>query len=107
MKIVGMHGQLLRWWDRLLDRPAGYRDGDVAASKSALNVNATRGSGVQPTQARVRSTAPRKVAPGELTLADDPPKSSTRDRSRSLGSDPYAHDAGFNKGHGWDRVDRD
>jgi hypothetical protein len=82
--------RLQRWWDKLLGRPPWYRDTNVTTSRSALWAEAP----------------PKKAKPGEMTLVDDA-QGRERKSQRSAGTNPYSNDAGFQKGHGWDRVDRD
>lgn len=90
---MSLRSRLLRWWDRLLGRPPWYRDSNVTISRTDLYDESA-------------SRQPSKPEPGELTLVDDETTGKGR-RRRTAGVNPYSNDAGFQKPHGWDRVDRD
>lgn len=95
MKIIGMQGQLLQWWDRLLDRPSWYRDSGPPEAGPAVK-----------SAAGTARRVPAGAAPGERSPSDAPRGKVPAVRGRSLGMDPYSLDAGFPTGQGWDRVDR-
>ena len=91
---MSLKTRLQRWWDNLLGRPPWYRDSNVTMSRTDLYDDGAA------------KKKPAKAVPGELSLVDDQPSSSSR-RKQSGGVDPYSNDAGFSKPHGWDRIDRD
>ena len=80
--------RLQRWWDELLGRPPWYRDTDVTRTRPWL------------------ADAADKPDNSGLSLTEDSKAVSPKPR-RSAGSDPYSNDAGFQKPHGWERVDHD
>ena len=80
-------GRLRDWWDRV-----------TGPTPAAVELRHER---TPKTRAR---TAPKP--PGELSLADEPPKQKTSKTGRS-GFDPYSSDAGYAKPHSWERIDHD
>lgn len=87
--------RLKRWGRRLLGAPPSM-DGHRSGAR-----HAAPGDAAKP----VTSTK-RPAAPGELTIAADPP-AKPKVRSGRAGFDPYSSDAGYSKPRGWDRVDHD
>jgi len=81
-------GRLRDWWDRLTGR-------------SATAVAAPRRRAPQ-----AGGTPSDSKQPGELSLADGPPRRKASRTTRG-GVDPYSNDAGYAKPHSWERVDHD
>lgn len=80
-------GRLRDWWDRV----TGPASGTAEAPQRRMPKS---------------SAGPDGKRPGELSLADEPPKQ-TASRTGQAGIDPYSSDAGYAKPHSWERVDHD
>lgn len=80
-------GRLRDWWDRVTGR-------------------APAAAGVRHERTPKGPARPDAKPPGELSLADEPPKRKTSKTGQS-GFDPYSSDAGYAKPHSWERVDHD
>ena len=80
-------GRLRDWWDRVTGRTPAEAESRPGRAP----------------QGPARTAA---KPPGELSLADGPPKQKSS-RTGPSGFDPYSSDAGYSKPHSWERVDHD
>lgn len=86
-----MGGRLRDWWERLTGR--GGEEPAVPHSTK---------------QQRPPELQPPPEKPGELSVADkDAAAAKQAHRVGAGGFDPYSSDAGFQKPHSWEHVDRD
>jgi hypothetical protein len=96
---MGEGGFLRRWWDRLTGRPG------TGASRHDPQARLASGNSAP---GKARTTTVSSKPADDLQLADDK-AGGIRQRGRvgAGGFDPYSSDAGFEKPHSWERIDRD
>lgn len=84
--------RLGRWWKRLTGRGSG--------APPAVTPRVVAGG----------KSPPPAAEPDDLQVVDDLPRPPGSGQGRGPGAagfDPYSSDAGYQKPHGWERVDHD
>ena len=97
---MGESGFLRRWWDRLTGRPG--------TGASRHDAHARPADAGDPAAGKVRTKTVSSEPADDLQLVDDK-AGGIRQRGRvgAGGFDPYSSDAGFEKPHSWERIERD